>query len=152
MIQVILGQCGYTKDIFIAESNSWEGHVVSPHHVDLCDSRVGHQVHDSIGGPRAKETNTHKEGHDPDHSLRFRLVRGENKLQTVDLGPHYEIHRDLFPCWFHRAGLSFFERSLLGIILSLWTQGDRFGCGCFNHNCSCQGRQFFTECCFLVAK
>lgn len=44
VIQVILGQCGRTKHVFIAESNSWEGHVVSPNHVDLCDSRVGHQV------------------------------------------------------------------------------------------------------------
>lgn len=134
VIQVILGQCGHTEHVFVAESNSWEGHVVSPNHVDLCDSRVGHQVQDSIPGPRAKETNAQKEGHDPDDSLRFRLVRGENKLQTVDLGSHYKIHSDLFPCWFYRAGLCFFERSLLGIILSLRTQGDCFGWGCFNHN------------------
>lgn len=71
VIQVILGQSGYTKYIFIAESNSWEGHVVSPHHVDLCDSRVGHQVQDPIPRPGAEETNAHKKGHDPDDTLWF---------------------------------------------------------------------------------
>lgn len=71
VIQVILGQSGHTKYIFIAESNSWEGHVVSPHHVDLCDGRVGHQVEDPIPGPGAEETNAHRKGHDPDDTLQF---------------------------------------------------------------------------------
>lgn len=80
VIQVLPGQSGYTEHIFIAESNSWEGHVVSPHHVDLRDSRVGHQVENSIPGPGEEETDTNKEGHDPDDPLRFRLVRREDKL------------------------------------------------------------------------
>lgn len=101
VIQVILGQSGHTENIFIAESNSWEGHVVSPHHVDLGDGRVGHQVEDSVPGPGAEETDTNKEGQDPDDPLRLRLVRREHKLQTVDLCPHYEIHRNLFPRCFN---------------------------------------------------
>lgn len=80
VIQVILGQSGRTENIFIAEGDSWEGHVVSPHHVNLCDGGVGHQVEDSIPGPGAKETDTNKEGHDPDDSLWFGLVRREDKL------------------------------------------------------------------------
>lgn len=71
VIQVILGQSGHTKHIVIAESNSWERHVVSPDHVDLCDSGVGHQVEDSIPGPGDKETNANKKGQDPDDSLQF---------------------------------------------------------------------------------
>lgn len=121
VIQVILGQCGDTEHVFIAEGNSWEGHVLSPHHVDLCYGGVRHQVEDSVPGPGAQETDAHKEGHDPDNPLQLRLVWGEDKLQTVDLCPHYEIHCDFSPRWFQRAGL--FERSLLGVILSLWIQG-----------------------------
>lgn len=124
VIQVILGQSGYTEHIFIAESNGWEGHVVSPHHVDLRDSRVRHQVEDSVPRPGDEETETNKEGHDPDDSLRFRLVRREDKLQTMDLGPHYEIHCDLFPRWFKRVGLSVLERGLLSNILFVWPKGD----------------------------
>lgn len=124
VIQVLSGQGGYTENIFIAESHRWEGHVVSPHHVDLSDSRVGHQVEDSIPRPGEEETETNEEGHDPDDPLWFGLIRREDKLQTVNLGPHYEIHCDLFPCRFKRAGLSVLERGLLGIILFLWPQGD----------------------------
>lgn len=80
VIQVILGQSGYAEHIFVADGNSWEGHVVSPHHVDLRDSRVGHQVQDSIPGPSDEETEANEEGHDPDDPLRFRLVRREDKL------------------------------------------------------------------------
>lgn len=71
VIQVLLGQGGHPENIFITERNRWEGHVVSPHHVDLGDSWVGHQVEDSIPGPGEEETETKEEGHDPDDSLRF---------------------------------------------------------------------------------
>lgn len=100
VVQVILGQSGHTEHVLVAESNSWEGHVVSPHHVDLGDGRVGHQVEDPIPGQGAQQTDTKEEGHDPDDSLQFRLVRKEDKLQTMNFGPHYEIHSDLFQCWF----------------------------------------------------
>lgn len=115
VIQVIFSQRGYPENIFVAEGNGWEGHVVSPDHVDLGDSGVGHQIEDSIPGPGEEETQTKEEGHDPDDPLRFRLVWREDKLQTVDLGPHYEIHRDLVPCCFQRAGLWVLKRGLLGI-------------------------------------
>lgn len=98
VIKIIPGQGGYTENIFIAESHCWEGHVVSPHHVDLSDSRVGHQVQDSVPRPGDEETETKKEGQDPDDPLWFGLVWKEDKLQTMDLGPHYEIHSNLFPC------------------------------------------------------
>lgn len=74
VIQVVLGQSGHTKHVLVAERNSWEGHVVSPHHVNLCDSRVRHQVEDSVPGPGGQETHTHNEGHAPDETLWFGLV------------------------------------------------------------------------------
>lgn len=48
VVQVFLGQCGHAEHIFITQSDRWEGHVASPHHVDLCDGWVGHQVLDSV--------------------------------------------------------------------------------------------------------
>lgn len=124
VIQVVLGQGGHSEHVFIAEGHSREGHVVSPHHVDLSDNRVGHQVEDSIPGPGAEETHTHEEGHDPDDPLKFRLVWREDKLQTVDFGPHYEIHCDLLPCLFMRAGLCVWKRCLSGIVLFVRPQSD----------------------------
>lgn len=103
VVQVLLGQRGHAEHIFVTEGDSREGHVVSPHHVDLCDGWVGHQVLDSVPGPDAKKTNAHEEGHDPDDPLRSGLVWAEDKLQPVDLGPPNELHADLFPRRFHRA-------------------------------------------------
>lgn len=48
VVQVFLGQRGHAEYIFITESDSREAHVVSPHHVNLCDGWVGHQVVDSV--------------------------------------------------------------------------------------------------------
>lgn len=101
VVQVLFGQRGHAEHIFVAEGDSWEGHVASPHHVDLCDGWVGHQILDPVPGPDAKETNAHEEGHDPDDPLRSGLVWAEDKLQTMDLGPRDELHADLFPCRFH---------------------------------------------------
>lgn len=101
VVQVLFGQRGHAEHILVAEGDSWEGHVASPHHVDLCDGWVRHQILDPVPGPDAKETNAHEEGHDPDDPLRSGLVRAEDKLQTMDLGPPDELHADLFPCRFH---------------------------------------------------
>lgn len=71
VVQVILGQAGCTKHILIAESHRWEGHVVSPDHVDLGDSRVGHEIEDSVPRPGAQQTDAEKERQAPDDLLRF---------------------------------------------------------------------------------
>lgn len=97
VVQVVPGQRGHAEHVLVAEGDGRERHVVSPNHVDLRDGWVGHHVHDPIPRPRAQETDTHKEGHDPGHSLQFVLVRGEDELQTVDLGPGDETRRDLLP-------------------------------------------------------
>lgn len=150
VVQVLLGQGGHAEHVLVAEGDRREGHVVSPHHGDLRDGRVGHQVEDSVPGPGAQETRANKEGHDPDDPLRFGLVRREGELQTVDFGPHYETDRDLFPRRLRRAGLQFMEAGLLGIVAFAWPRrGRRFGR--LNHNRSCQGGRF-TICCFLVAR
>lgn len=105
VVQVVPGQCGHAEHVLVAESDGREGHVVSPHHVDLCDGWVGHHVHDPIPRPRAQKTDAHKEGHDPGHSLQFVLVRGKDELQTVDLGPGDETCRDLLPRRLPEVGL-----------------------------------------------
>lgn len=122
VVQVVPGQRGHAEHILIAEGDGWEGHVVSPHHVDLCDGWVGHHVHDPIPRPRAQETDAHKEGHDPGDSLQFVLVRGEDELQTVDLGPSDETHRDLLPRRLPELGLVTFEGRLLSIRWPPWTR------------------------------
>lgn len=71
VIQVVLSHARCTKHILVAERDSWEGHIVSPNHVDLCDSRVGHQVEDPVHGPGAEKTYAKKEGQSPDELLWF---------------------------------------------------------------------------------
>lgn len=97
VVEIVPGQRRHAEHVLVAESDGREGHVVSPHHVDLCDGWVGHHVHDPVPRPRAQETDAHKEGHDPGHSLQFVLVWCEDELQTVDLGPGDETRRDLLP-------------------------------------------------------
>lgn len=113
VVQVVPGQRGHAEHVLVAEGDGWEGHVVGPNHVDLCDGRVGHHVHDPIPRPRAQETDAHKEGHDPGHSLQFVLVRSEDELQTVDLGPGDETRRDLLPRRLPEVGIVAFSGCLL---------------------------------------
>lgn len=101
VVQVFPGQRGHAEHVFVTQSDGREGHVASPHHVDLRDGWEGHQVMDSVQGPDAKETNANEEGHDPDDALQSRLVRAEDKLQAVDLGPPNKLHTDLLPRRFH---------------------------------------------------
>lgn len=108
VVQVVPGQRGHAEHVLVAEGDGREGHVVSPNHVDLCDGWVGHHVHDPIPRPRAQETDAHKEGHNPGHSLHFVLVRGEDELQTVDLGPGDETRCDLLPRRLPEVGLTFY--------------------------------------------
>lgn len=126
VIQVTPGQRGHAEHVLVAEGDRREGHVVSPHHVDLCDGGVGHHVHDPIPRPRAEETDAQEEGHDPDEPLQFGLVRGEDKLQAVDFGSCDEIHCDLFPCRLLQAGLVTFEGCLLSVLLSPRTRRGTF--------------------------
>lgn len=108
VVQVIPGQRGHSEHVLVAEGDGREGHVVSPHHVDLSDGWVGHHVHDPIPRPRAQETDAQKEGHDPGYSLQFVLVRCKDELQTVDLSPGDETSRDLLPRRLPEVGLGSF--------------------------------------------
>lgn len=62
VVQVILRQGGNTEHIFIAQSHSGKGHVVSPDHVDFGNDWVGHQVEDAIPRPSTEKADTKEEG------------------------------------------------------------------------------------------
>lgn len=62
VVQVIPRQGGNPEHVFIAQSDGWKGHVVSPDHVDLGNDWVGHEIEDAIPRPSTKEADTKEEG------------------------------------------------------------------------------------------